>query len=78
MLDLGYKKHFRVNHGSYEFVQKKSYITGLESFWGYAKTRLGRFHGMNKFTFHLHFKECEFRFNHKGQNLNILLLKIIT
>ena len=49
---------------------------GIESFWGYAKTRLSRFRGMNKFTFHLHLKECEFRFNHRGENLYILLLKI--
>jgi transposase len=76
LVDLGYKKHFRVNHGSNEFVQKKSHINGIESFWGYAKTRLSRFRGMNKSTFHLHLKECELRFNHRGQNLYILLLKI--
>jgi len=71
------KKHFRVNHGSNEFVQKKSHINGIESFWGYAKTRPRRFRGMSKATFHLHLKEGEFRFNHRGQNLYILLLKII-
>ena len=77
LVDLGYKKHFRVNHGSYEFVQGKCHINGIESFWGYAKTRLSRFRGMRKSTFHLHLKECEFRFNHRRQNLYILLLKII-
>jgi len=76
LVDLGYKKHFRVNHGSDEFVQGKSHINGIESFWGYAKTRLSRFRGMRKSTFHLHLKECEFRFNHRRQNLYILLLKI--
>jgi transposase-like protein len=77
LVDLGYKKHFRVNHGSNEFVQEKSHINGIESFWGYAKTRLSRFRGMNKSTFHLHLKECEFRFNHRGKNLYVLLLKMI-
>lgn len=77
LVDLGYKKHFRVNHGSNEFVQEKSHINGIESFWGYAKTRLSRFRGMSKSTFHLHLKECEFRFNHRGQNLYVLLLKIV-
>ena len=76
LVDLGYKKHFRVNHGGNEFVQEKSHINGIESFWGYAKTRISRFRGMSKSTFHLHLKECEFRFNHRGQNLYILLLKI--
>jgi transposase len=77
LVDLGYKKHFRVNHGSNEFVQKRSHINGIESFWGYAKARLSRFRGMSRSTFHLHLKECEFRFNHRGQNLYVLLLKII-
>ena len=68
LVDLGYKKHF---------VHEKSHINGIESFWGYAKTRLSRFRGMNKSTFHLHLKECEFRFNHRGKNLYVLLLKMI-
>lgn len=77
LVDLGYKKHFRVNHGQDEFVHGKSHINGIESFWGYAKTRLSRFRGMSKKTFHLHLKECEFRFNNRRNNLNLLILKII-
>jgi transposase-like protein len=77
LVDLGYKKHFRVNHGQNEFVQGKSHINGIESFWGYSKTRLSKFRGLSKMTFHLHLKECEFRFNHRGQNLYLLMLKIL-
>lgn len=77
LVDLGYKKHFRVNHGQDEFVQGKSHINGIESFWGFAKTRLYRFRGMSKKTFHLHLKECEFRFNNRGEDLYILMLKIL-
>jgi transposase-like protein len=77
LVDLGYKKHFRVNHGQDQFVHDKSHINGIESFWGYAKTRLARFRGMNKKTFYLHLKECEFRFNNRGKNLYLLMLKIL-
>jgi len=77
LVDLGYKKHFRVYHGQDQFVHDKSHINGIESFWGYAKTRLSRFRGMNKKTFYLHLKECEFRFNNRGKNLYPLILKII-
>ena len=28
-------------------------------------------------TFHLHLKECEFRFNHRGQDMYRLILKIL-
>lgn len=77
LVDLGYQKHFRVNHGKNEFVRGKSHINGIESFWGFAKTRLSKFRGMNHATFYLHLKECEFRFNHRSDNLYLLVLNII-
>jgi len=77
LVDLGYKKHYRVQHGNDEFANETSHINGIENFWGIAKMRLAKFRGMSKSTFYLHLKECEFRFNHRGQNLYKLLLKII-
>ena len=44
--------------------------------WGIAKVRLYKFRGMNKETFYLHLKECEFRFNNRYKNLYLLLLKM--
>jgi transposase-like protein len=41
LVDLGYKKHFRVQHGTDQFVQGKSHINGIESFWGYASAPKG-------------------------------------
>ena len=76
LVDFGYKKHFRVHHGKNEFARGSSHINGIESFWGYAKTRLVKFKGMDKNTFNLHLKECEFRFNNRGQNLYKVLLEI--
>ena len=49
----------------------------LRIFWGIAKVRLYKFRGMDKRTFYLHLKECEFRFNRRQDNLYKLLLKII-
>ena len=81
LVDLGYKKHYRVHHGKNEFAKKekkiKNHINGIENFWGIAKVRLYKFRGMDKKTFYLHLKECEFRFNHRQDNLYLLLLKII-
>lgn len=77
LVDIGYQKHFRVNHSENEFANEKSHINGIESFWGYAKTRLARFRGLRKNSFHLHLKECEFRFNHRGQDIYKVLLEII-
>ncbi len=58
LVDVGYGKHLRVNHGQDEFVRGKTHINGIEGFWGFAKSRLNRFRGMNKYTFYLHLKEC--------------------
>ena len=76
LVDLGYKKHYRVNHGADQFVDRKSHINGIESFWAFAKGRLTKFHGIADSTFYLHLKECEFRFNYRNQNLYKLLLKM--
>lgn len=67
LVDLGYMKHFRVGHGDNEFANERSHINGIEGFWGYAKSRLARFRGLKKDCFHLHFKDCEFRFNPWGR-----------
>lgn len=77
LVDVGYGKHLRVDHGQDEFAKGRTHINGIEGFWGYAKTRLVRFRGMAPSTFNLHLKECEFRFNHRGQDLYKLILEII-
>jgi transposase len=43
LVDVGYLKHFRVNHSANEFANGKSHINGIESFWSYAKRRLQKF-----------------------------------
>ncbi|MEO6050010.1 MAG: IS1595 family transposase [Pyrinomonadaceae bacterium] len=77
LVDIGYPKHFRVNHSANEFANEISNINGIESFWSFAKRRLLKFNGVKKETFHLHLKECEFRFNHRHGNLYKLLLTLL-
>ena len=77
LVDVGYGRHLRVDHGRDEFAKGRTHINGIEGFWGYAKSRLVRFRGMSPATFNLHLKECEFRFNHRGQDLYPLILKIL-
>ena len=77
LVDIGYEKHYRVKHSNDEFVNNKSHINGIESFWSYSKRRLQKFHGVPQNTFYLHLKECEFRFNHRNENIYAILLKMI-
>ncbi len=65
-----------MHHGRNEFVRGDFHINGIESFWGYTKTRLVKFKGMDKKMSNLHLKGCEFRFNSRGQDMRQILLKI--
>ncbi|MHA1575061.1 MAG: IS1595 family transposase [Alphaproteobacteria bacterium] len=70
----GYK-HYRVFHSHNEFARGKCHVNGIESFWAYAKIRLAKFKGMKKENFVFHLKECEFRFNHRQENLYLVILR---
>ena len=76
LVNFGYKKHYRIHHGKNEFADGANHINGIENFWSIAKTRLAKFRGIHKPNFYLHLKECEFRFNHRHEQLYPLLLKI--
>lgn len=77
LVDVGYAKHFRVNHGRSEFVRGTHHVNGIESFWSYAKHRLQQFHGVAPEKFYWHLKECEYRFNLRKNNVYAELLKLL-
>ena len=75
LVDLGYEKHFRVNHGDNEFPQGQgNHINGIESFWSVAKHRFAKFRGIPRDQLEIFLKETEFRFNHRNENLYKVLL----
>jgi len=77
LVDVGYAKHLRVEHGHNEFGFGSRHINGIESFWSFAKRRLQKFNGVPAHTFYLHLKECEWRFNNRHDNLYLQLLKLL-
>ena len=77
LVDVGYAKHFRVEHGANEFARGTQHVNGIESFWSFAKRRLQKFNGISLRTFCLHLKECEWRFNNRSKNLYAELLKLL-
>lgn len=80
LVDLGFQRHYRVQHTANEFSrpatagQPAQHINGIESFWSFAKRRLTKFNGVPRHTFYLHLKETEWRFNHRRQPLARQLL----
>ena len=67
-------RHHRVHHHENEFARGKNHVNGIESFWSFAKHRFLKLHGIRKDKFLLHLKECEFRWNHRRDNLYLFLL----
>jgi len=77
LVDLGYEKHFRVNHGDNEFSKGDgNHINGIEPFGVMPSTASIKLKGIKKDKFYFHLKETEFRFNARGQNLYLILLKL--
>lgn len=76
LVDMGYRKHYRVYHSKNEFARGRSHINGIENFWGLAKVRLAKYRGMHAQTFLLHLKESEFRFNHRSEDLYAVFLRL--
>jgi transposase len=69
LVDVGYDKHFRVNHSKNEFaLDGDVHINGIESFWSFTKRRLKKFNGV-KVNFELHLKECEWRWRKDEKKL---------
>jgi transposase len=49
----------------------------ISGFWGLTRNRLMKFRGVNRNTLYLHIKECEFRYNHRNENMQAKLLQLI-
>ena len=67
LVAYGYK-HKRINHDK-RFGVKTNHINGIENFWGFAKTKLRRYNGIDRKHFVLYLKEMEFRFNNRNVDL---------
>ena len=62
VLDVIEFTHHRINH-SQLFADHQNHINGIENFWNQAKRVLRKYNGIDRKSFPLFLKECEFRFN---------------
>ena len=73
-LDVSEFHHHRINH-SEVFANQKNHINGIENFWNQAKRVLRKYNGIDKKSFPLFLKECEFRFNYGTPANQLRILK---
>ena len=55
----------------------RDHINGIEGFWSYAKNWLYPYRGVPQTYFHLYLAEVCYRFNHRGEDLKPLLLRLL-
>ena len=55
----------------------RNHINGIEGFWYFAKHWLYQYRGIPKVNFPLYLKEVEWRFNHRNENLVVLLRRLL-
>ena len=80
LVDVGYDKHFRVNHSANEFANRDDrtiHVNGIESFWSFTKRRLAKFNGV-KVNFNLHLKDSEWRWGRNSKELEKELFPLYT
>jgi len=53
-----------------------THVNGIENFRSFAKRRLAKFNGCASDKFVLHLKECEFRYDHRDEDLFEIVAKI--
>jgi transposase-like protein len=62
LVDVGYNKHFRVNHSKNEFSKWNwVHVNWIEAYRSFCKRRLAKFNGVKSY-FALHLKESERRY----------------
>ena len=69
--------HYRVFHSENEFARVKCHVNGIENFWSFAKRRLAKFNGCDSDKFVVHLMECDWRYNHRNEDLYKELSEIL-
>ncbi len=77
LVDVWYDKHYRVVHSENEWSKWWwIHINWIENFWSFAKRRMNKFNWVKK-NFHLHLKECEFRYGKSDKDIYNELIEIM-
>ena len=73
-LDVSKLHHERINHSEL-FAKGKNHINGIENFWNQSKRVLRTYNGIDRKSFPLFLKECEFRFNYGTPKKQLEMLR---
>ena len=66
--------YYCINH-SKEFADRQNHINGIENSWNQVKRVLRKYNGIDRKSFPLFLKECEFRFNFSTPSRQLKILR---
>ena len=67
----------KIKSATYQSARSVGDIERIESFGHFLRMRLIKFKGLRREKFYFHLKESEYRYNHRNQDLNSLLLQML-
>ena len=70
-------RHCLILHAQMFAHSHRRHINGIENFWSFAETKLRRHVGIRRNHFVLYLKEMEFRFNHRHEDLLLLIGRLL-
>lgn len=76
-VDVRQDMKLKIKSATYQSALSVGDIERIESFGHFLRMRLIKFKGLRREKFYFHLKESEYRYNHRNQDLNSLLLQML-
>ncbi len=76
-IDVRRDMRLKIRNATYQGALRAGDIERIESFGHFLRMRLTKFKGLRRAKFYYHLKESEYRYNHRDQDLNSLLLAML-
>ena len=70
-------RHCLISHARMYAHSHRRHINGIENFWSFVETKLPRHVGIRRSHFVHYLKEMEFRFNHRHEDLLLLIGRLL-
>ena len=76
-IDVRRDMRLKIKNATFQSAHGVGDIDRIESFGHFLRLRLTKFKGLRREKFFFHLKESEYRYNHRKDDLNALLLGML-
>ena len=76
-IDVRRDMRLKIKNATFQSAHSAGDVDRIESFGHFLRSRLTKFKGLRREKFFYHLKESEYRYNHRNDDLNALLLGML-